>query len=48
VEYLTPPMTVHLTAMFESQGNTIGLTVGLEEPRKAEIHPAAKRSAKRT
>ena len=48
VEYLTPPTTVHLTAMFESQGNTIGLTVGLEEPRKAEIHPAAKRSAKRT
>ena len=44
VEYLTPPMTVQLSAIFESHGSTVGLTLGLDKPRTSEIHPAAKRA----
>jgi glyoxylase-like metal-dependent hydrolase (beta-lactamase superfamily II) len=44
VEYLTPPLTVQLSAIFESHGSTFGLTLGLDTPRTSEIHPAAKRA----
>jgi glyoxylase-like metal-dependent hydrolase (beta-lactamase superfamily II) len=45
IEYLVPAGEIHISAIFDHDGSTFGMTLGLDPARSTEIQPFARKSA---